>query len=170
MTGAGRPGAARTRAVAAGAAVLTVLAGLGVRAFMDGAFAKYAGDSLYTVLICALAAVIAPGVRPVVKAGAGLAFSWAVELLQLTGVPADLSRHSTAARLVLGSTFGAPDLFWYAVGAAFAWAAMVLAAPPHRRLPSRTATGGVGGAPPRPEEEGDFRWPDSCEGCPSGHS
>ncbi|MCX4846130.1 DUF2809 domain-containing protein [Streptomyces sp. NBC_00893] len=114
--------ARRTRAVAAGAAVLTVLAGLGVRAFTDGDLAKYAGDTLYTVLICALAAVIAPGARPVVRAGAALAFSWAVELLQLTGVPADLSRHSAVARLVLGSTFNAPDLFWYAVGAGFAWA------------------------------------------------
>ncbi|MFE6666629.1 DUF2809 domain-containing protein [Streptomyces sp. NPDC057697] len=132
MTGAGRPGAVRARAFAAGAAVLTVLAGLGVRASMDGAFAKYAGDALYTVLICALAAVIAPGARPVVRAGAGLVFSWAVELLQLTGVPADLSRHSTAARLVLGSAFGAPDLFWYVVGAAFAWAVMALAASPGR--------------------------------------
>ncbi|MFE3150381.1 DUF2809 domain-containing protein [Streptomyces sp. NPDC059218] len=119
--------ALRVRVVAAGAAVLTVLAGLGVRAFADGALAKYAGDALYTVLFCALAAVIAPGARPVVRAGAALAFSWAVELLQLTGLPADLSRHSTVARLVLGSTFNAPDLFWYAVGAGFAWAVSAVA-------------------------------------------
>lgn len=122
--------ARRARAVAAGAAALTVLAGLGVRAFMDGDLAKYAGDALYTVLICALAAVIAPGARPVVTAGAGLAFSWAVELLQLTGVPAELSRHSAVARLVLGSTFNAPDLLWYAVGAGFAWAVAALATSP----------------------------------------
>ncbi|MGW1186759.1 ribosomal maturation YjgA family protein [Streptomyces sp. NPDC002559] len=121
---------ARARAVAAGGAVLTVLAGLGVRAFADGDFAKYAGDALYTVLICALVAVIAPGARPVVRAGAALAFSWAVELLQLTGAPADLARHSAVARLVLGSTFNAPDLFWYAVGAGFAWAVMALATSP----------------------------------------
>ncbi|WP_158791063.1 DUF2809 domain-containing protein, partial [Streptomyces sp. NRRL WC-3549] len=38
------------------------------------------------------------------------------------GLPAELSRHSTAARLVLGSTFNAPDLLWYAVGAASACA------------------------------------------------
>ncbi|MFF1645342.1 DUF2809 domain-containing protein [Streptomyces sp. NPDC058240] len=135
MTGGGGPVAAprtgpRARAVAAGAAVLTVLAGLGVRALADGAFAKYAGDALYTVLICALVAVIAPGARPAVRAGTALAFSWAVELLQLTGVPAELSRHSTVARLVLGSTFGAPDLLWYAVGAGFAWAVTVLATSP----------------------------------------
>ncbi|MEV8453760.1 DUF2809 domain-containing protein [Streptomyces sp. NPDC052095] len=148
MTGReGRGGGSwgRARAVAAGAAVLTVLAGLGVRALLDGDLAKYAGDALYTVLICALVAVVAPGARPAVVAGTGLAVSWAVELLQLTGVPAGLSRHSTVARLVLGSTFNAPDLLWYAVGAGCAWA---VAARWHRAR----------------------RWPDPCEGCPSGHS
>ncbi|MFD8742366.1 DUF2809 domain-containing protein [Streptomyces sp. NPDC059616] len=130
--------ALRVRAVAAGAAALTVLAGLGVRAFADGDLAKYAGDALYTVLVCALAAVIAPGARPVARAGAALAFSWAVELLQLTGVPADLSRHSAVARLVLGSTFNAPDLFWYVVGAGFAWAVSA---------PSGSATTSAGCAP-----------------------
>lgn len=100
---------------------MTVAAGLGVRTVADGAPAKYAGDALYTVLICALVALCAPRARPLAVAGAGLVLSWAVELCQLTGVPADLSRHSAVARLVLGSTFNAPDLFWYAVGAAAAW-------------------------------------------------
>ncbi|PCG84869.1 hypothetical protein CIB93_16915 [Streptomyces sp. WZ.A104] len=116
------PSALRARAVAAAAAVLTVAAGLAVRAGTDGAFAKHAGSALYTVLLCALAALCAPRARPVAVAGAALALSWAVEFLQLTGVPADLSARSTAARLVLGSTFNAPDLFWYTVGAAAAWA------------------------------------------------
>jgi hypothetical protein len=121
-----------SRVAAAGAAAVTVAAGLGVRAFADGAVAKYAGDALYTVLICTLVVVAAPRTRPVVVAGTALAFSWAVELLQLTGLPADLSRHSTVARLVLGSTFNAPDLFWYAVGAGIAWAVTALAASPAR--------------------------------------
>ncbi|MGC5394566.1 DUF2809 domain-containing protein [Streptomyces sp. DT20] len=115
------------RAVAAGAAVVTVAAGLGVRTVADGDLAKYAGDALYTVLVCALVALCAPRARPVVVAGTGLAVSWAVELLQLTGVPAELSRRSAVARLVLGSTFNAPDLLWYAVGAAAVWAALAAA-------------------------------------------
>ncbi|WP_228989707.1 DUF2809 domain-containing protein [Streptomyces sp. DH8] len=113
--------ASRVRAVAAAGAVATVAAGLAVRAGTDGAFAKYAGSALYTVLLCALAVLCAPRARPVVAASAALALSWTVEFAQLTGVPAELSAHSTAARLVLGSTFNAPDLFWYAVGAAAAW-------------------------------------------------
>ncbi|MEU3656296.1 DUF2809 domain-containing protein [Streptomyces sp. NPDC032161] len=117
---------------AVGAAGLTVAAGLGVRAVADGDIAKYAGDALYTVLICALVLVAVPRTRPLVVAGTGLALSWGVELLQLTGLPADLSRHSAVARLVLGSTFNAPDLFWYAVGAGFAWAVTALARRPIR--------------------------------------
>ncbi|MFB7556196.1 ribosomal maturation YjgA family protein [Streptomyces brevispora] len=120
MRGRGRR-AYRTRFVAAGAAAVTVAAGLGVRAVADGAPAKYAGDALYTVLICALVVLCAPRARPPAVAGTGLVLSWAVELLQLTGVPAELSRHGAVARLVLGSTFNAPDLLWYAVGAAAAW-------------------------------------------------
>lgn len=134
------PSAPRARAVAAGVAVLTVVAGLGVRTVTDGAVAKYAGDALYTVLICALVALCAPRARPLAVAGAGLGISWAVELLQLTGVPAELSRHSAVARLVLGSTFNAPDLLWYVVGAAAAWAARTAAtsrAPGPRTAASR---------------------------------
>jgi hypothetical protein len=110
-----------TRPAAVAAAVLTVAAGLGVRALAQGSVAKYAGDALYTVLVLALVVCVAPRVRPAVAAGAALAFSWAVEALQLTGLPAALSAHSVVARLVLGSTFNAPDLAWYAVGAGLGW-------------------------------------------------
>ncbi|WP_069735294.1 MULTISPECIES: DUF2809 domain-containing protein [unclassified Streptomyces] len=123
-----RPRDLRARSVAAVAAVGTVAVGLVVRTGADGAFAKYAGSALYTVLLCALVAFCAPRARPVVVALAALGLSWAVEFAQLTGVPAELSAHSTAARLVLGSTFNAPDLFWYAVGAAGAWAVLRAAA------------------------------------------
>ncbi|SCD68924.1 Protein of unknown function [Streptomyces sp. DvalAA-19] len=114
-------GLLRTRPLAACAALLTVAAGLAVRAGVDGAFAKYAGSALYTVLLCALVAFCAPRARPLAVAGTGLALSWAVEFFQLTGVPAGLSERSGVARLVLGSTFNGPDLFWYAVGATVAW-------------------------------------------------
>jgi hypothetical protein len=112
--------AARMTAVVA--ASVTVAAGLGVRSLAGGDAAKYAGDALYTVLIYALVLFVAPRVRPLTAGASALAVSWAVELAQLTGVPEELSRQSTVARLVLGSTFNAPDLFWYAVGAGLAWA------------------------------------------------
>ncbi|MFJ6849233.1 DUF2809 domain-containing protein [Streptomyces sp. NPDC091271] len=123
------PRSALVRAAAAAAALVTVAAGLGVRSAASGDVAKYAGDALYTVLIHALVVLLVPRVRPLTAAGAALAFSWAVELAQLTGVPAGLAQRSAVARLVLGSTFNAPDLLWYGVGAALAWAV-------HSLLPS----------------------------------
>ena len=97
-------------------AVPVVLAlGLGVRAFTDGDFAKYAGVALYTTLIYAF---LSFWLRPLWAAVTATGISWAVEFFQLTGIPADLSAHSTLAHLVLGSTFNTPDLFWYAAGAA----------------------------------------------------
>ncbi|MFC8642451.1 DUF2809 domain-containing protein, partial [[Kitasatospora] papulosa] len=82
------PGAAAIRAAAVAAALLTVAAGLGVRSAAGGDVAKYAGDALYTVLIHILVVVLVPRVRPATAAAVALAFSWAVELAQLTGVPA----------------------------------------------------------------------------------
>ncbi|MFD4243969.1 DUF2809 domain-containing protein [Streptomyces sp. NPDC058525] len=111
----------RTRAAAAGAAVLTVGAGLGLRAVTEGSVAKYGGDALYTVLILALVVLAAPRLTPARAAASALALSWAVEFLQLSGVPAELSERSLVARLVLGSTFNAPDLFWDGVGAGAGW-------------------------------------------------
>ncbi|MFZ3467841.1 DUF2809 domain-containing protein [Streptomyces sp. 4.24] len=118
-TAASGPGPVRL--AAAGAAVVTVGAGLGLRAVGAGDAAKYGGDALYTVLVLALVVLAAPRVTPLRAAASALAISWAVEFLQLTAVPAELSRHSAVARLVLGSTFNPPDLFWYAVGAAAGW-------------------------------------------------
>jgi hypothetical protein len=101
--------------------VLTVGLGLGIRAASAGDVAKYAGDALYTVLLHTLAVAVAPRLKPLTTAWIALGVSWTVELLQLTGAPAALSRVSIVARLVLGSAFNAPDLVWYAVGALFAF-------------------------------------------------
>jgi hypothetical protein len=118
---------ARIRVAAAAAAGLTVVAGLAVRSGPGGWFAKGAGDALYTVLVYALVVLVAPALRPRRAAGWALAVSWAVELLQLTGVPAALSARSTLARLVLGTTFNLPDLALYVVGAALALAVHTVA-------------------------------------------
>ncbi|WP_217167946.1 DUF2809 domain-containing protein [Streptomyces sp. AC512_CC834] len=101
--------------------MVIVGAGLTLRAVAAGDVAKYGGDALYTLLVLALVFVVAPSTPPAKAAGAALAVSWGVEFLQLTDLPAQLARQSTAARLVLGSTFNAPDLFWYAVGAVAGW-------------------------------------------------
>ncbi|MER6172830.1 DUF2809 domain-containing protein [Streptosporangium sp. NPDC001681] len=120
------PPALRTRLLAALAAALTIAAGLTVRAVTGGWFGKYAGDALYTVLVYALIVLVWPRITPVRAALGALAFSWAVELAQLTPVPAALSEVSVVARLVLGSTFGAADLVAYAAGAALVASAHTL--------------------------------------------
>ncbi|MFE4517178.1 DUF2809 domain-containing protein [Kitasatospora sp. NPDC056783] len=112
----------RVRLAAALAAVSTVAAGLGVRAVLGGDVAKCAGDALYTVLLYTLLVLVAPRVRPGRAAVVAAALSWAVELFQLTGLPDVWGRHGVLVRLVLGSTFNPPDLFWYLVGAGCAGA------------------------------------------------
>lgn len=112
----------RRRTAPAVAAVVTVAAGLSVRSVLGGDLAKYAGDALYALLIFWLVLVVAPRTRAWVAAVVAFAVSAAVELFQLTGVPAELGAHSALARLVLGTTFNAPDLPFYAVGAALGWA------------------------------------------------
>lgn len=81
------------RLITALALAVTIATGLGVRALLDGAFSKYAGDALYTVAIYLVIVFVKPYIRPI-----------------STALPAVL-------RPVLGSTFNPPDLFWYAVGA-----------------------------------------------------
>ncbi|MGW0587074.1 ribosomal maturation YjgA family protein [Streptosporangium sp. NPDC002607] len=120
------PPAQRTRLLAALAAALTIAAGLTVRAVAGGWFGKYAGDALYTVLVYALIVLVWPRITPARAALGALAFSWAVELAQLTPVPAALSEVSAVARLVLGSTFSAADLVAYAAGAALVASAHTL--------------------------------------------
>ncbi|MEU1618837.1 DUF2809 domain-containing protein [Streptomyces sp. NPDC005722] len=115
------PDPVRIRLAAAAASVVTVGAGLALRAVADGNVAKYGGDALYTVLVLALVVLLAPRVTPLTAAVSALAFSCAVEFLQLSDIPAELSRRSGIARLVLGSTFNAPDLLGYAAGAAAGW-------------------------------------------------
>ncbi|WP_394831654.1 DUF2809 domain-containing protein [Pendulispora rubella] len=123
---------ASRRAVAILAAVIVLLVGLAVRKWTGGAFAKYAGVALYGSLIYTLVVAIAPRLAPWRAAAVALGFCWAIEFGQLSSIPASLSKRSMLARLVLGSTFNAPDLFGYAVGIApMAWGNKVL-----RRNPS----------------------------------
>ncbi|MFJ9951736.1 DUF2809 domain-containing protein [Kitasatospora sp. NPDC091207] len=145
----GLRGSGGARVAAGVAAVLTVGAGLGVRAVAGGDVAKYAGDAAYTVLLYALVLLVAPRLRPVAAAVVAAGLSWAVELFQLTGVPEDLGRRGAVARLVLGSTFNAPDLGWYLVGAGAAALLHTGALRLARSGRVRSAVGSTGSAPGR---------------------
>ena len=64
--------------------------------------------------------VLVVGVAPRIRTGAAAAIAFgicaAIELLQLTGLPAAIVDEIPAARYVLGTTFNAPDLLAYAAG------------------------------------------------------
>jgi hypothetical protein len=104
------------RWLAAGTAAAALLAGLSLRAYAGGAVAQAGGTALYATMVYAGVVLGRPGVSPVPAAGAAIAFCWAVEAFQLTGVPAQLSAHSLIARLVLGSRFDWADIAWYPAG------------------------------------------------------
>ncbi|QMW65983.1 DUF2809 domain-containing protein [Mumia sp. ZJ1417] len=95
-----------------------VAAGLAARAVLPAPIAGPAGDALYATLVVLLVVAVRPTTPPPVAALVGFAVCVAVELFQLTGIPVAVAEHVPAARLVLGTTFWAPDLLRYAVGAA----------------------------------------------------
>lgn len=114
----------RVRLLAGAAAIGFLAVALGIRALVSGggvldgsgALAQHSGTALYASLIYAGVFLIAPRTGPAAAGAAAIGFCWFVELLQLTGVPAELSERSLLARLVLGARFDAVDLAWYVVG------------------------------------------------------
>jgi len=108
----------RRRAGAVAAAVVTLGAGLGARAFLDGAPAKILGVALWATLVYWLVAFCAPTWRSRRVAVLTLGISWAVELAQITSVPAALSAKHVLLRMIFGTTFSAWDLPMYAGGVA----------------------------------------------------
>ena len=110
--------------MALAAATGFLLVGLGIRVLASGggvldssgALAQHSGTALYAAMIYAGVFIVRPRTTPWMAAAVALAFCWLVEALQLTGLPAELSERSLAARLVLGVQFDPLDLAWYAVG------------------------------------------------------
>ncbi|GIG37657.1 ribosomal maturation YjgA family protein [Cellulomonas pakistanensis] len=102
-------------ATAVAGAVVVVL-GLATARLGSGGTADALGDALYAALVLLLVALAAPRWPRAVRAGVAVALCWAVELLQLTGVPAAASSAWPPLRYLLGTTFVATDLLWYAVG------------------------------------------------------
>jgi hypothetical protein len=111
----------RTPRVVAGlVAVGLVVVGVAVSRIEHPA-ADPVGDALYAAFVFALLVVIAPRARSATLAIVAFACCAAVELAQLTGIPAAIVEAVPVARYALGTTFVAVDLLAYAVGAALAW-------------------------------------------------
>lgn len=106
--------------------MLVVVAGLATTR-LAGPWADAVGDALYAALVVLLVRWARPD-RPSWWHGTvGLAVCWAVELAQLTDLPAAAVRAVPVLRYLLGTTFGATDLVAYAVGASVCAAAVALA-------------------------------------------
>jgi len=112
------PGAHRRRRTPLAIAAAAILAaGLATHYLLSGFLADALADGLYTALIAVVILLIGPRLRPWVAASAALALSAAVELLQLTALPAALAETVPFSRLILGTTFAPLDLVFYAVAA-----------------------------------------------------
>ncbi|WP_323986499.1 ribosomal maturation YjgA family protein [Microbacterium plantarum] len=109
-------GRAARRWGAAALAVAVVAAGLVVHGILpDTAATDIAGDALYAVLIYALVVAVAPRAGTVVVAAVAGGWCIAVELLQLSDLPARAATVFPPAVLVLGTVFDARDLLVYVV-------------------------------------------------------
>ncbi|NHT19709.1 DUF2809 domain-containing protein [Cellulomonas sp. IC4_254] len=118
----GRPWAAT-----GAAAVLVVAAGLATARYGSGAAADALGDALYAVLVLLLVTLAVPRWSRPAQAGLAVALCWAVEMSQLTGAPAAAAAVWPPLRYLLGTTFVATDLLWYAVGVLLASCGTLLA-------------------------------------------
>lgn len=106
-----------SRAVALSLLAFSIAIGLASRKLPLGVavWDKSLGDVLYAVAMTALLAVLRPGMRAFRTGALAFAACLAIELFQLTGLPA---RAPSLLRFVLGTTFAWHDVGCYALGAA----------------------------------------------------
>ena len=117
------PPRSRTRLALAAAATVAVglLARVGLRGIPGtAAWTGPLGDALYAVLVFLLLAWAVPRARTRTLTAAAFGVCAAIELFQLTGVPAALGQAFPPARLVLGTGFLWSDLVLYGMGVAAA--------------------------------------------------
>ncbi|HEX5542556.1 MAG TPA: DUF2809 domain-containing protein, partial [Micromonospora sp.] len=81
-----------------------------------GSLAQHSGTVFYASMVYAGVLFLWPRMSSLLAGGIAVGFCWAVELFQLTGVPAALSARSLLARMALGVQFDWMDMAWYPVG------------------------------------------------------
>ncbi|MFG3420295.1 DUF2809 domain-containing protein [Micromonospora sp. NPDC049460] len=106
----------RCRILMLAAAAVFLAVALVIRATAGGGLEQHSGTALYGSMVWAGVLFLRPRTAPLSAGALAVAFCWAVEVSQLTGIPAALSARSLVARLVLGVQFDPVDLAWYPVG------------------------------------------------------
>lgn len=108
----------RTRYIAL--AVVTIALGLAVHrggGALSPVVRDVLGDAIWAAMVVWWIAAIAPAVRVAWRAGAALAFCFAIEFSQLFhSPPLDALRQTSGGQLALGSGFDPRDLAAYAAG------------------------------------------------------
>lgn len=99
---------------------LVTAAGLLTHLVGSGPIADRAGDALYAVMVYLVIAIAFPRASVVIVGVIALALCTAIEVFQLTGLPAQWAQGFWPVRLVLGVGFDPGDLAAYLVGAAAA--------------------------------------------------
>jgi len=140
----------RRRILLAAVAVALVAVGLAVARGTDGPAGAFAGDALYAALLYVVVAGVAPRARARAAAPIAFAVCAAVELFQLTGIPAQLSQTVPGAALVLGTTFQGTDLVAYAIGALAAGAVDAVSRRAAGSSHDEPTTPSAGGRPAHP--------------------
>ena len=142
----------RRRIALAITAVALIAAGLVVARTTDSAAWTFVGDALYAAMLYAVAGVVLPRAAPAVVGAIAFGVSAAVELVQLTGLPARLATGVPGAALVLGTTFQGSDLVAYALGAALIAAVDAVIRRAAGSSPGARTTPSAGAPPRRPPE------------------
>jgi len=106
--------------------VVTIAAGLGVRAVLDGVVSNLVGVALWDTLVCCLIVLLRPEVSPRSLFIAGAIVGIGAEVFQATGVPMELYRAHPLFALVFGTTFEWADLLAYPAGAGLGAAGQAL--------------------------------------------
>ncbi|GAB2612421.1 hypothetical protein GCM10027067_24980 [Pseudactinotalea suaedae] len=96
--------------------VVVVLVGLAVQPFRQLAWTDGVGTLAYGAAAVAVAALALPRRGALLPGAIGTGLACAVEILQLTGVPAALSERFPPAALLLGSSFDPVDVLLLIAG------------------------------------------------------
>lgn len=109
-------GAAARRRRLLAIAGLVIAAGLLTHLGGSGPIADRTGDALYSVMVYLVIAIAFPRASVVMVGVIALALCAAIEVFQLTGLPALWAQGFWPVRLVLGVGFDPGDLVAYALG------------------------------------------------------
>lgn len=132
-----RPGRRSRWFVVLPCALATLAGGFAARELLPARIGGPAGDALYATLVVLVLALLFRRMRASVAVVAGWALAAGVEALQLTSITADVVERFPAARYVLGTTFVAGDLAWYAAGAVLGGFVVAVARADLSRVPMR---------------------------------